>query len=83
METPNEHKPELSEQSDSRTFAVGTSKKSQDRDSRDTKPSHEINRILAACQEPYDLDLLIIQATSTGGLINDEVRKVACKFRQS
>lgn len=79
METHNEDKRELSEQFDSSTSAVGTSKECQDRDPGETKLSHEVNRILAACEEPQDLDLLIRLATSTGGLINDEVRKVACK----
>lgn len=81
METLNEDKPELPEQFDSSSAsAVGTSKECQDRDPGETKLSHEVNRILAACREPQDLDLLIRLATSTGGLINDETRKVACKF---
>lgn len=76
MERRNEDKRELSEQSDSRTSAVGISKESQNRDAGESKLPHEVNRILAACEDPHDLDLLIRLATSTGGLINDEVRKV-------
>lgn len=79
MERRNEDKRELSEQSDSRTSAVGISKESQNRDAGESKLPHEVNRILAACEDPHDLDLLIRLATSTGGLINDEVRKVVCK----
>ena len=80
METLNEDKCELSEQFDSTTSAVGTSKESQTRNSGKTKLSDEVNRILAACKQPNDLDLLIRLATSTGGgLINDEVRRIACK----
>ena len=81
METLNEDKPELPEQLDSSSAsAVGTSRECQDRHPEETNLSHEVNRILAACREPQDLDLLIRLATSTGGLINDETRKVACKF---
>lgn len=79
METQNEDKRELPVQLDSSTSAIGTSEESQDKDSGETDVSHEVKRILAACEEPFDLDLLIRLATSTGGLINDEVRKVACK----
>lgn len=79
METQNEDKREPSNQIDSSTSAFGTSTESQDRDHTQTKLLHEVNRILAACEEPYDLDLLIGLATSTDGLINDQVRKVACK----
>lgn len=74
MDTQNEDKRELSEESDSSTSAVGTCKESQDRD-----PRQKVDRILAACEEPRDLDLLIRLATSTGGLINDGVRKIACR----
>lgn len=79
MERLNEGKRELSDQFDSTISAVNTSKDSQDRDAGVTKRSDEINRILAACKQPHDLDLLIRLATSPGGLINDQVRKIACK----
>ena len=79
MEMHNEDKPERSEHFDGSTSAVATSQECQDRDPRETRLSNEVNRILAACEEPQDLDLLISLATSTGGLIKDEVRKVACK----
>lgn len=79
MESQNEDKRELSEHFDGSTPAVGTSKECQDKDPGEIKLSDEVNSILAACEEPQDLDLLIRLATSTGGLINDEVRKVACK----
>ena len=75
----NEDKRELSKPSDSITSAIGTSKQSFDRDCGETKQSHEVNRILAACAEPHNLDLVIKLATAPGGLVNDEVRKVACK----
>ena len=79
MEMRNEDKRELSEHLDSSTSALGIPKEFQDRDHEKTKLSHEVDRILAACEYPPNLDLLIGLATSTGGLINDEVRKVACK----
>ena len=79
MERLNEGKRELSDQFDSTISAVNTSKDFQDRDPRVTKRSDEINRILAACTQLHDLDLLIRLATSPGGLINDQVRKMACK----
>ena len=79
METLNEDKRELSDHFDSSTSAVSTFMQSQDRDPGQTYVSHEVNQILAACHEPFDLHLLIKLATSTGGLINDEVRKIACK----
>ncbi|KAM0797303.1 TBC1 domain family member 20 [Usnea florida] len=50
---------------------------SQDRDPGKTYVSHQVNQILAACHKPHDVHLLIKLATSTGGLINDEVRKIA------
>ena len=79
MDMQNEDKCELSEGFDSSTSPLDISKKYQDRDRGDTELSHEVDSILAACEDPHDLDLLIRLATSTGGLINDEVRKVACK----
>ena len=79
MATQNEDKCELSGGLDTSTSPLGISKDLPDRDHGDTELSHEVGRILAACQDPHDLDLLINLATSTGGLINDEVRKVACK----
>ena len=79
MEMQNEDKCELSKAFDSSTSPLGISKDFQDRDHGDTERSHEVDCILAACEDPHDLDLLIRLATSTGGLINDEVRKVACK----
>ncbi|KAL9615479.1 MAG: hypothetical protein Q9167_000157 [Letrouitia subvulpina] len=39
--------------------------------------SVKIDRILAACEEPVELDALILLATSTEGLVNDEVRREA------
>ena len=79
MEMLNEDKRQLSNHSDSSTSAVKTFMQSQDRDPGKTYVSHEVNHILAACHEPHDLHLLVKLATSTGGLINDEVRKIACK----
>lgn len=79
MDTQNEHKRELSERFDSSTSPLGIAKNSPDRDHEETKLSHKVDRILAACEDPHDLDHLIRLATSTDGLINDEVRKVACK----
>ena len=80
MDMQNEDKCELSEAFDSSTSPLDISKNFQDRDRGDTELSHEVDSILAACEDPHDLDLLIRLATSTGGLINDEVRRVACKF---
>ena len=79
METLNEAKRELSDQCDSTISAVDTSKNAENRDPGETKLSDEVNRILAACEQPHDLDLLIRLATGAGGLINDQVRKIACK----
>ena len=79
MESQNEDKRELSEDFDSSTSTLVVSKESLDRDRQETKLSHELHHILAACQHPHDLDLLITLATAPGGLSNDEVRKVACK----
>ena len=79
MEMRNENNPELSEPFDSSTSALGVSKQHQDRDQGEIKLSHQVHHILAACEDPHDLDLLITLATSTGGLINDKVRRVACK----
>ena len=79
MEMQNQDKSELSKAFDTSAPPLGLSKDSQDRDHGETELSHELDCILAACEDPHDLDLLIRLATSTGGLINDEVRKVACK----
>ena len=79
MEMQNEDKRELSEEFDSSTSTLGISEESQDRDHGEIKLSHKVDRILVACDDPHDLDLLIRLATSPGGLINDEVRKAACK----
>ena len=79
MDMQNEDKPGLSEPFDSSTSGLGISQQSPDRDHGERNTSHEVDRILAACKDPHDLDLLIQLATSTGGLINDELRKVACK----
>ena len=75
----NEEKRDLSEVFDSNTSTLVISKEFQDKDDQDTKLSHELHRISAACRYPHDLDLLITLATAPGGLVNDEVRKVACK----
>ena len=40
--------------------------------------SDKAKRILAACRN-NDLDALIELATSTGGLVDDEIRQTACK----
>ena len=38
----------------------------------------KVKDILAACEDPANLDALTSLATSTGGYLNDEVRQVAC-----
>lgn len=38
----------------------------------------KVKQILAACEDSGDLETLIALASSTNGLINDEVRKTAC-----
>ena len=38
----------------------------------------KVNDILAACQDPTDLQVLTMLATSVGGFVDDEVRQVAC-----
>lgn len=40
----------------------------------------KVKQILAACKEPCDVDLLVSLASTTGGLVDDEVRRVACMF---
>ena len=35
-------------------------------------------QIIYACTETQDVDQLIALSTATGGLLNDEVRRVAC-----
>jgi len=42
------------------------------------KASTKVDRVLAACAVKPDLNSLVALATSTGGLVNDEVRRVAC-----
>lgn len=79
MDTQNEHKRELSERFNSSASPLSISSNSPDRDHGETMLSHSVDRILAACEDPHDLDHLIRLATSTDGLINDDIRKVACK----
>ena len=38
----------------------------------------KVNRILTACGKQRDLRSLVALATSAGGLVDDEVRRVAC-----
>ena len=38
----------------------------------------KVNRILAVCKGKPDLPSLVASATSAGGLVDDEVRRVAC-----
>ena len=38
------------------------------------------NSILDACKSPGNLDNLIVLATSSNGLIDDKVRRVACRL---
>ena len=38
----------------------------------------KVNRILAVCNGKQDLGSLVALATSAGGLVDDEVRRVAC-----
>lgn len=78
METLNEDKRDLSDQCDSTVSALDISKNSEDRDPGETELSDQVNRILAACEQPHDVDFLIRLATGAGGLINDQVRKIAC-----
>lgn len=80
MEIQNEEKRELSEQVDGSTSVLGTSRHSQDRDHGETIMSLRIDRVVNACEDPHDLNSLIRLATAPGGLINDELRKVACTF---
>lgn len=42
--------------------------------------SNKITRILAACKEPCEFELLVSLASTSGGLVDDEVRKIACMF---
>lgn len=38
----------------------------------------KVDQILAACKAKPDWNSLVALATSTNGLVNDEVRRVAC-----
>ena len=38
----------------------------------------KITQIIKACTKTQDVDELIALSTATGGLVSDEVRKVAC-----
>ena len=38
----------------------------------------KVEDILAACQNPADFDKLTTLATTKGGFVDDEVRRVAC-----
>jgi len=38
----------------------------------------KVDRVLAACKATPDWNSIVALATSTGGLVNDEVRRVAC-----
>ncbi len=42
------------------------------------KERDKITRIITACTETQDIDQLVALSTATGGLVNDEVRRVAC-----
>ena len=44
--------------------------------------SEKIDRILAACGALENLEPLIALATSSNGLINDEIRRVACMSQE-
>lgn len=38
----------------------------------------KVGQIIAACKEPGDLEPLIALASSTNGLVNDRLRRLAC-----
>ena len=38
----------------------------------------KITQIINACTKTQDVDQLIALSTATGGLVNDDVRRVAC-----
>ena len=42
------------------------------------KGCDKITQILDACTKPQDIDQLIALSTATGGLVSDEVRRIAC-----
>ena len=41
---------------------------------------HKITQILHACTKTRDVEQLIALSTAAGGLVDDDVRKVACKL---
>ena len=41
----------------------------------------KVAQIIDACTKSRDLNRLITLSTAAGGLINDEVRQLACKFK--
>ena len=54
----------------------------QGKDLPSQKAQDKANRIISACTKERDLDQLIDLATSTGGLVNDQIRQVACTSRE-
>jgi TBC1 domain family member 20 len=49
---------------------------------QDDLQREKVERILLACRE-HDIDVLCDLATSCGGLVNDEIRRAACKLIQN
>ena len=47
-----------------------------------SKDQEKITRVLAACRE-HDLDALAELASGSGGFIEDEVRRTACRYHQT
>lgn len=50
----------------------------QEKDLPSQEEQNKVNRIIDACTVNRNLDELIALSTSTGGLINDQIRKSAC-----
>ena len=47
---------------------------------RDNSGDEKVTRILNACRAPPDTKLLATLATSPAGLVDDEVRRLACMY---
>lgn len=50
----------------------------QEKNHLSEKGRDKITQIMNACTKTQDLDQLIALSTATGGLVSDEVRRVAC-----
>lgn len=65
-------------QADESNCALGNTGSAGPSSERCREQRTKVIEILACCQGPLDHDQLARLATSTNGLVNDEVRRLAC-----